>query len=246
MDTVIAMDTKSKKVFAPHAVRCAGHKTNGEPCPNVAMKGKRVCHAHGGHSLSGIAHPNFINGRYSKALPSHHHETYDVARADRSYLAMREDIALIDTLLADAISKMETGESGGTWRALQHAVHEFRDCEAKANRTGYAESREQWRLKREEAMDTIVILCQEGSSYYAALGEVKDLVERRRRIVESEVKNIVAAKEIYTRDQVELRERKYIDIIARCVTDRTERNAIVLELRRIAVDESGQRAITAR
>lgn len=30
--------------------KCAGHKTNGDPCPNWAMHGQKVCAAHGGRS----------------------------------------------------------------------------------------------------------------------------------------------------------------------------------------------------
>jgi hypothetical protein len=32
------------------AKRCTSHKTNGDPCPNWAMRGQEVCHAHGGRS----------------------------------------------------------------------------------------------------------------------------------------------------------------------------------------------------
>lgn len=32
------------------ARKCGGHKTNGDPCPNWAMHGQEVCHAHGGRS----------------------------------------------------------------------------------------------------------------------------------------------------------------------------------------------------
>jgi hypothetical protein len=32
------------------ARKCSGHKTNGDPCPNWAMRGQEVCHAHGGRA----------------------------------------------------------------------------------------------------------------------------------------------------------------------------------------------------
>lgn len=31
-------------------IKCHGHKTNGDPCPNWAMNGQMVCHAHGGRA----------------------------------------------------------------------------------------------------------------------------------------------------------------------------------------------------
>lgn len=37
------------------AVKCRGHKTNGDPCPNWAMNGQLVCHAHGGRAAKAKA-----------------------------------------------------------------------------------------------------------------------------------------------------------------------------------------------
>lgn len=37
------------------AVKCHGHKTNGDPCPNWAMNGQLVCHAHGGRAAKAKA-----------------------------------------------------------------------------------------------------------------------------------------------------------------------------------------------
>lgn len=44
---------------------CGAKTRSGVPCQNAPM-GNGRCRMHGGKSLSGIAHPNYKHGRYSK------------------------------------------------------------------------------------------------------------------------------------------------------------------------------------
>jgi glucans biosynthesis protein len=46
---------------------CGAKTRLGSPCKKYAIEGKRRCRLHGGVSLSGVEHPNYLHGRRSKA-----------------------------------------------------------------------------------------------------------------------------------------------------------------------------------
>lgn len=102
----------------PHvaAVTPCGAKTrNGTPCQLPPMHGKSRCKYHGGKSLSGIAAPSFVDGRHSKYMPTRLKEKYSDALNDPRITKFEDDFALIETLIADRLELIDTGESAKLW-----------------------------------------------------------------------------------------------------------------------------------
>lgn len=225
-------------VLAAKAPRC-------EHCGKPALRGSRWCQKDGGRALKGIAHPNFIHGRHSNSLPVRLIEGYDQSRADRNYLVLRDELALIDARLNDAIAKVDTGESGENWKSLQSAVKAFREAEIKANAAQGSAKSAEYLADREAQMDSIISLVQAGMADYAAWGEVYKWLEARRKFAETETNNLVKSREMLTREQALLREAKYLDVIRRCVTDRDTLAAISREFDKLAVESRSAVAAAA-
>jgi hypothetical protein len=130
-----------------------------------------VCAIHGGKSLAGVAAPNYQTGRHSKYLPARLLRRYHEAETDPRILELRDDIALIDTRLADLLQRVDTGESGAAWRDL-HAAAEAGDGDA------------------QRALITGAV----GDE--AAWADVLRAMDTRRRLVESERKRLVELRQM--------------------------------------------------
>ena len=88
---------RTKVTFAEddEPLRCrAMSKQNNRRCKQHVVKGKRVCHYHGGHNPGGpIKH-----GRYSKAM-GRFREAYEDSKNDPSLMDLRETMALLDVVV---------------------------------------------------------------------------------------------------------------------------------------------------
>src|SRR5262245_50957479 len=104
----------------------AKSKRTGKRCRANAVTGREVCYHHGGRSPQGIALPQTKSGRYSKHLPSRLLATYEEAKRDPEILALRDEVALIDARLAELLKRIDTGESGASWKQLQENFRELR------------------------------------------------------------------------------------------------------------------------
>ena len=140
---------------------------------------------HGGASLAGPASPSFQHGKYSKYLPHRMLARYHEAEADEDLLALRADIALIDTRLVDLLQRVDDGESGQLWRALHRA---YATVEA-ARRGGDVAA-------LHVALDGLSGLIERGYADQGAWSEVMGLIERRRKLVESERKRQIEAQQM--------------------------------------------------
>ena len=162
----------------------AKSKRSGERCKNRPARGRSVCHIHGGKSLSGVASATYQNGRYSKYLPDRLIERYKQGIGDEQLLVLTDEIALLDSRLADLLSRVDTGESGSLWSSLISAWGKFKAATATVDQ-----------LKYQLEIDFIIDAAQ---GDYQAWGEIHSLIDQRRRMVESERKRLVEIQQMIT------------------------------------------------
>lgn len=191
-------------------VRCnAKSKSTGEQCKKFAVPGSSKCHYHGGKSPRGIASPNTKHGRYSKHLPGRLLERYQESLADTELLALREEVSIVDARISDLLTRVESGESGKNWKDVQEAWKAYKVAE-KAND---ADLKFMAHGEIEEAIAA-------GVTDYTAWTEVRQAIELRRKLVESERKRLVDAQQMITAEQAMLLITAVTDAVRRHVSDR--------------------------
>lgn len=173
---------------------CGAHRTNGEPCGNHAMMGKRVCRPHGGASLSGRAHPRFTTGRkskYANFLPSRMLKAYEASMDDGQLLQQRQEISLLDSRITDLLTRVDTGESGRLWDRLGKSHAEF----AAARHLGKVP-------EMQEKLAEMEALIAAGRHDADAWRELQGALDLRRKIVESERRRLLDAQQSVTAEQL--------------------------------------------
>lgn len=144
-----------------------------------------MCRIHGGKTPKGPALPQFRTGRYSACLPVRMTATYRDAAKDPELLSLRSEIALVDARIAELLGRVDTGESGALWGALQREWEAFRQYRASGNGPRMHAS-----LARVDA------LMAQGGHDHRAWGGISGAIEYRRKLVESEQKRLVALSQV--------------------------------------------------
>ena len=204
----------------------ATSKRTGEACKARAVNGSTKCYHHGGKTPSGIASPNLKHGRYSRYLPARLSGQYEASKNDPALLELREDIALIDSRLSDLIVRVDTGESGQIWKDLVETYSELDIAIRKKDSVSMMQS-----------LTELNRLVNLGKDDYRAWSEIHEVIEQRRRLVESERKRLVEAKQTLTIDQAMLMISALTDIIRTHVTDRKILSAITADVDKLIMVE---------
>jgi hypothetical protein len=204
--------------------QCTGiSKRTGKPCGEQPMRGRDVCYHHGAMTPRGIASPHTITGRYSKHLPTRMAARYQEAQADPELLVLRDEIALLDSRLADVLARVDSGESGALWKQLSSSWSVF----VKARASGKVD-------EMRDALATHESLIDRGLADYAAWAEIGQLLDRRARFVESERRRYVEMQQMVSVEQAMLFLGAVTDAIRRHVTDRPTLAALGRELELLA------------
>jgi hypothetical protein len=212
-------------------VQCnAKSKRTGERCKARAVIGAQVCYHHGGRTPKGVASPNFKHGRHSKYLPADLMGRYGEAVEDTELLNMRSEIALMDVLIAENLSALQTGESAEFWDAALDQVINSRRAYKSEN---YA--------LLEQSLDVLEALCDERRLHFAAEKEIRDKVDQRRKLVESEQKRLVNMQQMVTSEQAMLLMSALLDAVRRNVRDRGILAAVQAEFIRLTTQPNHQR-----
>ncbi len=173
---------------------------------------------HGGKSLAGPASGTWIDGRHSKVLPKRLLADYQASLDDPDRLVLNAEIAVIDGRIADVLKRVDTGESGAIWSQIRQAWSEFEDADA----AGDMES-------RARAQRQLASLIVRGANDWAAWADVLGLIERRRKLVESERKRLVEAQQMIHVEQAMGLLGLMVDAVRRHVDDDLTLRAIVDE-----------------
>jgi hypothetical protein len=175
-------------------VICDGHKRRtGEPCGQVAIKGKTKCRLHGGLSLSGPAHGRYTHGRYAKDMPSQLAQRYLEARENPRLLSLSDDIALAEARLADLLQAVDTGESGATWQALRRSLDAWSVALAGGDLDGM-----------NTHFATMRQLVEQGSAGAGVWQEIQQVWAARCKLVQTEVKTLQGMQQMITVQQNQL------------------------------------------
>lgn len=201
-------------------VICGAKTRSGGLCQSPPVKGSRRCRMHGGTQPVGPASPNFKTGRYSKLLPKRMAATYAQAQADGELLALKDEIALLDSRLADVLGRVDTGESSRLWTDLQFTWGEMQA----------ARRAEDAKLTAQKLNDVGRLIAQ-GTSDYAAWADVRALIDQRRRLVESERKRLVEMQQMMTTERAMVLLSVVIDTVRKHVTDRDALQGIATDIR---------------
>lgn len=201
-------------------------KSTGEQCGRRAVAGKRVCTVHGGLTPSGPASPHWKDGGRSKYLPKRLLDDYQASLDNPDKLLLDEDIALIESRLSDVLRRVDSGESGRIWTELREARRELEAARRIPDKD----------LRSAAIASAVNVMCElidRGSHDSAAWAEVTGLIERRRKLVESERKRLVEAQQLVHVEQAAALLGLMVDAVRRHVRDDATLRAITNEYARL-------------
>lgn len=177
---------------------------------------------HGGTQPVGPASPNWKDGRHSRVLPKQLLQDYQASLDDPDRLLLTSEIALLDARINELLQVVDTRESGRIWSELQKRVTALEAGQAAKNPVAVA-----------TAQFEILLLIREGHAEWTAWGDVIELIERRRKLVESERKRLVEAQQVVAVDQALALLGLMVEAVRRHVRDDDTLDAIVGEYARL-------------
>lgn len=174
-----------------------------------------------------MASPAWKTGKFSKFLPTRLLSRYQDALNDSELLALRDEIALLDTRLAELISRVNTEESHSSYRSLQKLYVKF-------ERAMQGESDG----KKRETLSNLRTAIWDGAADYGIWQDIQVIIENRRRVVESERKRLVEMQQLVTSEQAMMLITALSSVIREHVKDRDALSAISNEFIKLANRQS--------
>ena len=211
----------------------ATSKRSGERCRNRAVTGRTTCRMHGGTVPAGPASPAWKDGRHSRVLPKRLLDDYQASLADPDRLVLNAEIAIIDARINELLQVVDTQESGRIWSEL-HKQATALEAAQKAKDT----------MTASKAQFMILTLITEGHAEWTAWTDVITLIDRRRKLVESERKRLVEAQKMIAVDQALAMMGLLIESVRKHVHDDDALRAVVAEFARLSAGASADAALT--
>ncbi len=198
-------------------------KSTGKPCRRRAMANGR-CYLHGGKSLKGVFSPLYRGKGYSKYMPGNIRQIVSEVIHTADILELRAEIATVDALLAEMWKAYEGGV-GPEWVGELSGEFESLIAVLSDPSLNPQERNERW----EAGVGKVRALLRRGADTFERIEKITELIEQRRKLVDSEVKREIAAGNFIPKAHVLL----FLDMIARAireVLDSESRNKLIAKL----------------
>lgn len=223
--------------MTPDQPKCNARRKNGQGhCASFAMSNGK-CRVHGGASLSGLASPALVSGRYSKHLPTRLIGRYQQAVSDPDLLALRDDIGLLDTRIGQVVSALDTGESKEAWGSLLSIWSTFEEQFQSLLDNGEPPE------EMEATVSKVSTLIRSGLSEAYVWGEIRGLLKERADLVANERKRMVELQQYVTAEKAMLFVTAVMDSVRRNVSDRDALAAISADIGRMADVRAGSQPV---
>lgn len=196
-------------------MECGAKKRDGTPCKAKAMSNGK-CRIHGGKSLAGAASPTFKTGRHSKYLPTRLKTIYEQSLSDPELSSVRQEIALIDTLISENIEALDPNSNADFWEQALDQI--------KWARQGY-KSENYGMLER--ALDELEALGDQRRLHYAAYNTLRENIEQRRKLVETDQKIALQGERAITAAELMVFMGAVVKMIENKIPDAKQRNDIL-------------------
>jgi hypothetical protein len=200
--------------------KCGARTRAGGRCEQPSMRNGR-CRMHGGKSPTGLAHPRTVTGRYSRDMPTRMLSRFQDAMYDTELLSLREELALITARISERLADL-AGEHRPDWDEVTGKVGIIDAC----IRTGDL-------AKLEREVEELAALLHGRQGDDAIFRDIRDLIDRRARLVRAETRRLVALKQMLTVEQVIVLAQTIAEVMRRHIKDQATLSAINREFRQI-------------
>ena len=197
---------------------CGAKTRSSGECRQPAMKNGR-CRLHGGKSLKGIESPSFKTGRHSKYMPKELLSAYQDAKQDTELLSVRAEIALMDVMLSGLLPKLNTGQSIEGWYELKRLIPSVNRAIKSGDVTGF-----------KSTFETMANIINDNVTHYDTEHEIKDTIDTRRKLVETEHKIALQGERSISVEQLMLLMTQVLAVIQSVVKEEKQRYAIAVGL----------------
>jgi hypothetical protein len=143
-------------------------------------------------------------------------EAYDASRHDPDILSLNGDIALTEARVADVLQRVDTAESGAMWDELTKLAKEIKIARKSGDPSLV-----------EDLFDEMLKLIAKGKGDRENWREIGDLLERKRKLSESQLKLLVTKQEFISRQQAVLLVGQLVEVVKTHVTDSLTKRRII-------------------
>lgn len=169
---------------------CGARTASGMPCRRKPLENGR-CKYHGGMTLKGVESPNFKHGRLSKYLPVKLAKKWEDLSEDMDRLSLKNEIGILDVRLAELVERSGELKGKQDWKYLRTLFNKY----LQAQKSGETDT-ELSALRDMEAM------IEAEMEDYNLWGEIENLTDKRRKLVESERKKMLESEQYVPIEQV--------------------------------------------